>query len=92
MRRQSSTNLRSVSGVVCTFVTLVFMYYIGGIVFYRVCESLDVESLPSHWFTIYNALYQFFGLGLSIYILLLIFCIFAPLIWIFLGRTRSDRV
>ena len=88
----SGSNFRTVSGVVTTFISLVILYYVGGILFYKVYESLDATTLSNDWLIIYNALYDFFGLGLSIYLFILIFCIVAPLLWIYLGRKGGDYV
>lgn len=87
-----SNPFRSVSGVVATFVTLVIAYYAGGIVFYRIYDSLDVSELSGTWLTIFDAIYQFFSLGLTMFLFILTLCIIIPLVWIYFGRGGGYRV
>ena len=90
MRR--SNPFRSVSGVVGTFVSLIIIYYAGGIVFYRIYDTVDMSQVSGTWLTILNAVYQFFSLGLSMYLFILILCIIIPLAWIFMGRGGGYKV
>ena len=84
-------SLRSVSGVIGSVVGLVILYFLGGIMFYRVTDAIDESALSPQWAIIFNALRDFFDLSLSIYIFLLIICIIVPLLWIFMGDREDTR-
>jgi hypothetical protein len=87
-----SSPFRSVSGVIATFVSFVIAYYAGGIVFYRIYDTLDASSMSGAWLTVFDATYQFFSLGLTMFMFILILCIIIPLAWIFMGRGGGYRV
>ena len=87
-----SNNFKSASGVIVTFISLIILYYVGAIMFYRIYDTVDASSLQGQWLVIYEGLYQFFSLGLSIYTFILIMCIMVPLLWIFIGRRGGNRI
>ena len=87
-----SNNFKSASGVIVTFISLIILYYVGAIMFYRIYDTVDSPSLQGQWLAIYEGLYQFFSLGLSIYTFILIMCIMVPLLWIFIGRRGGNRI
>ena len=88
---QSKGNLRSMSGVITTVVALVILYFLAGILFYRVMDAIDVDSLSSQWLLLYNVLNSAFDLGLSIFIFMLVFCIITPLLWIFMNQNDGNN-
>lgn len=82
-------NFRSVTGVISTVIGLTIIIYMGSIVFYRVYGVLDTSNLNDQWMTLLVAVYDFYGLGISVMMFLFILCILAPLLWVFLGHTKN---
>ena len=87
-----SNDFKSISGVIATFISLIILYYVGGIMFYRIYDTVDSGSLSGQWLSIYNGLYQFFSLGISVYTFILILCVMVPLLWVFIGRRGGNRI
>jgi hypothetical protein len=82
--------LRSVSSVILTVITLMITLYVGAIVFYSVYGALDPSTLSGTWLVYYNAIHELFGMGLSTIMFLFVLCIFAPLLWIYLGNADEE--
>ncbi|MBR6448168.1 MAG: hypothetical protein IKS74_06850 [Methanomicrobium sp.] len=82
--------LRSVSSVILTVIALMITLYVGSIVFYSVYGALDPSNLSGAWLTYYNAIYQLFGMGIQTIMFLFVLCIFAPLLWIYLGNAEEE--
>lgn len=93
-QRDRMATLRTVSGVITTFVTLIFGLFFGSIIFSRVIGALDTSGLSGDWLDLFNANITLFGMCMNVYVFLLAFCIGVPIMWIFVGNKGQgvDRV
>jgi hypothetical protein len=83
--------MRTAAGVIAGFCSLILIFLLGGIVFYRILGATDPASLPATWQPLYTVMDSIFGIGLGIYIFAAALCIITPLAWIFMGIKSKEE-